>query len=319
MPRIPSLSMLTTDDAKLYLKELYGNVIENVMKTLISAKMKNRDLSGDPSSGSVVAKRFANAKPQKYGTARAAGKGEKIKGEEVVVQIDDDQEIVEEIEEKDVKLGGVDGLMDRRSANHIVRMASDLDTKFFACAFENAIQVEVDLTGPVEEVLETMIQELENTKNAFVDGVPRQMIRMVLNSAWYGKIRNQLDKTSRANVDTTVEEFYSWHGVQADSCINLPTGCPFLVMCDGAIAQPITSSQYSAEKIPLSEAHAISLFYHDGTDVVTPDLILMPKQSGSGAVESATKFTNVKTENVLYVTNKDAVKLCTDSTQYNAA
>ena len=177
MPRIPSLSMLTTDDAKLYLKELYGNVIENVMKTLISAKMKNRDLSGDPSSGSVVAKRFANAKPQKYGTARAAGKGEKIKGEEVVVQIDDDQEIVEEIEEKDVKLGGVDGLMDRRSANHIVRMASDLDTKFFACAFENAIQVEVDLTGPVEEVLETMIQELENTKNAFVDGVPRQMIR----------------------------------------------------------------------------------------------------------------------------------------------
>ena len=319
MSRIPSLSMLTTDDAKLYLKELYGNVIANVMKTLISAKMKNRDLSGDPSSGSVVAKRFANAKPQKYGTARAAGKGEKIKGEEVVVQIDDDQEIVEEIEEKDVKLGGVDGLMDRRSSNHVVRMASDLDTKFFACAFENAIQVEVDLTGPVEEVLETMIQELENTKNAFVDGVPRQMIRMVLNSAWYGKIRNQLDKTSRANVDTTTEEFYTWHGVQVDSCINLPTGCPFLVMCDGAVAQPVMSSQYSAEKIPLSEAHAISLFYHDGTEVVTPDLILTPKQSGGGVVEGATKFKNVKTENVLHVTNEDAVNLCTNSEQYSAA
>ncbi len=218
-----------------------------------------------------------------------------------------------------VDIGGVDGLMDRRSSNHVVRMASDLDTKFFACAFENAIQVEVDLTGPVEEVLETMIQELENTKNAFVDGVPRQMIRMVLNSAWYGKIRNQLDKTSRANVDTTTEEFYTWHGVQVDSCINLPTGCPFLVMCDGAVAQPVMSSQYSAEKIPLSEAHAISLFYHDGTEVVTPDLILTPKQSGGGVVEGATKFKNVKTENVLHVTNEDAVNLCTNSEQYSAA
>ena len=319
MPRIPSLSMLTTDDAKLYLKELYGNVIANVMKNLISARMKNRDLSGDPSSGSVIAKRFANAKPQKYGTARAAGKGEKVKGEEVVVQIDYDQEIVEEIEEKDVKLGGVDGLMDRRSSNHVVRMASDLDTKFFQVAFENAIKVEVDLTGPVEEVLETMIQELENTKNSFIDGVPRQMIRMVLNSAWYGKIRNQLDKTSRANVDTTTEEFYTWHGVQVDSCINLPNGCPFLVMCDGAIAQPVMSSQYKPDMIPMTEAWAICLFYHAGTNVVTPDLILMPKQSGSGTVEGATKFTNVKTENVLYVTNKDAVKLCTDSEQYSAA
>lgn len=319
MSRIPSLSMLTTDDAKLCLEELSKGVISNVMKTLKSASMKNKDLSGDPTSGSVIAKRFANAKPQKYGTARAAGKGQKIKGEEVVIQIDDDQEIVEEIEEKDVKLGGVDGLMQRRSANHVVRMASYLDTKFFECAFKNAIQVEVDLTGSVEEVLETMIQELENTKNAFVDGVPRQMIQMVLNSAWYGKIRNQLDKTSKSNVDTTTEEFYTWHGVRVDSCINLPNGCPFLVMCDGAVAQPVLPSQYSPEKIPLSEAWAIAMFFHDGTGVVTPDLILMPKQSGSGTVEGATKFTNVKTENVLYVTNKDAVKLCTDSEQYSAA
>lgn len=277
--RIPSLSMLTTDDAKLYLAELYGKVIAGVMRTLTSAKMKNRDLSGDPASGSVVAKRFQNAKPQKYGTARAAGKGEKVKGEEVVVQIDDDEEIVEEIENKDIKLGGVDGLMDRRSANHIMRMAADLDTKFFQCASDNAIAVEVDLAGgAVEDILEAVIQEVENTKNAFVDGVPRQMIRMVLNSFWYGKIRNQLDKTTRANVDTSEEEFKAWHGVEAESCINLPVDCPFLVMCDGAVAQPVMSAPYSPEKIPLSEAYAISLFYHDGTQPVTPDLIFKPVQ-----------------------------------------
>ena len=34
---------------------------------------------------------------------------------------------------------------------------------------------------------------------------------------------------------------------------------------------------YTAEKIPLSEATAVSLFYHYGTKVVTPDLIFKKK------------------------------------------
>ena len=33
------------------------------------------------------------------------------------------------------------------------------------------------------------------------------------------------------------------------------------------------SNPYGAEKIPLSEAYAVSLFYHYGTKVVMPDLI----------------------------------------------
>lgn len=70
MPRIESLSILTQDGGKEYLAELYGKVIENVQKNLVSFGMKNVDLSGDPASGSVEAKRFVNAKSQAYGTAR---------------------------------------------------------------------------------------------------------------------------------------------------------------------------------------------------------------------------------------------------------
>ena len=277
MARIESLSILLTDEGNDFLAELYGKTIENVMKALVSASMKNTDLSGDPTSGSVEAKRFANAQPKDYGTARTAGKGDKVKAKPVVVRIDDDKEIVEEVAEKDTKLYGVDGLLEKRATNHVVQMASYLDGKFFAAAAEAATEVEIDTTLPIEEQLETAIQALENTKNDFVDGVPRAMMHLVCSTAIYGKIRNALDKQTRANVDTAAEEFYTWHGVETKSCVHLPVGVDYLVMVTGAVAQPVTADQYKAEKIPLSNDVAVELFFHSGTQVVTPDLILKPK------------------------------------------
>ena len=108
MPRITSLNMLLESEGKDYLAELYGKVIENVQKALVSSGMKNTDLSGDPVSGSVEAKRFANATSKDYGTARAAGKGDAVKASPVTIVIDQDKEIVEELEEKDIKLSAED-------------------------------------------------------------------------------------------------------------------------------------------------------------------------------------------------------------------
>lgn len=279
MARIEALNILMESSGKEYLAELYGHVIEGVQKALISGGMKNMDLSGDPVSGTVEAKRFVNATSKAYGTARTAGKGDAVKAQPVTVALDKDKEIVEELEQKDVRLYGVDGVLDRRATNHILRMAAELDNAFFAVAETAA--TEVDLAGitAIEDQLETVIQACENTKNDFVDGVPRSMMNLVCSTAVYGKIRNALDKLARANVDTSAEEFLGWHGVRAYSCVNLPTGCDFLVMVDGAVAQPVMADQYVAEKIPLSNAYGVSLFYHYGTKVVTPDLIFKPKKS----------------------------------------
>lgn len=279
MSRITSLNILLESEGKDYLAELYGRVIENVQKNLISAGMKNMDLSGDPSSGTVEAKRFANATSKAYGTARTAGKGDAVTARPVTVALDTDKEIVEELEEKDVRLYGVDGVLDRRAANHVLRMAAELDTAFFAAADTAATEVTVDTTAAIEDQLETVIQACENTKNDFVDGVPRAMMNLVCSTSTYGKIRNALDKTQRSNVDTSAEEFLAWHGVNTQSCVNLPTGCDFLVMVNGAVAQPVMADQYVAEKIPLSNAYGVELFYHYGTKVVTPDLIFKPKAS----------------------------------------
>ena len=278
MARIESLSILAeSQEGNDFLAELYGKTIENVQKQLISGSMKNTDLSGDPSSGSVEAKRFANAQPQDYGTARGKGEGNKVKAKPVVVRIDQDKEIVEEIEEKDTKLYGVDGLLEKRSTNHVISMATALDRAFFQVAADNAVEVEIDESLPIEEQLETAIQALENTHNDYVDGVPRAMMHLVTDTAVYGQVRNMLDKQARSNVDTAAEEFYAFHGVETKSCVHLPAGVRFLLMVTGAVAQPVTANQYKAEKIPMSEAYAVELFYHYGTEAVTPDLILKPK------------------------------------------
>lgn len=276
MPRINALNILTTEEGKEYLAELYGKVIDNVQKNIVSATMKNTDLSGDPTAGSVEAKRFVNAASQPYGTARTAGKGNAVKAQAVTVPIDTNKEIVEELETKDVSLYGVDGILEKRAQNHVLRMAAELDRAFFAAAYKDATKVTVDTAGNIEDVLETIIQECENTNNDFVDGVPRDMMHLVLSSKFYGKIRNSLDKTSKANIDTTTEEFYVWHGVEVKSCTRLPEGCDILLMVTGAVAQPVMSEQYVAEKIPLSTAYGVSMFYNYGTKVVMPDLIFTP-------------------------------------------
>ena len=300
MARITSLNILLEQGGKDYLSELYGRVIANVQKELISGDMKNRDLSGDPTSGSVEAKRFANASPKAYGTARAAGKGDALKAKPVTVPLDQDDEIIEEIEEKDIRLYGVDGLLERRAENHVRRMAAKLDRAFFTAAYNGATEAEINSNDPIEDQLETIIQTCENTMNDFVDGVPRAMMRLVCGTYVYGKIRNALDKVSRPNVDTTTEEFYAWHGVEVKSCVHLPSGCPFLLIVEGSVAQPVYAKPYAAEKIPLADAYAVELFYHYGTTVVTPDLIFKPKyvtaasgNSGNGN-DSGTATANAK-------------------------
>jgi len=276
--RIESLSMLTSAGGAALLQELYGKVIENVQKNLVSATMKNQDLSGDPTSGTLVAKRFVNASSAAYGTARTAGAGSKVKADEVVVAIDTDKEIVEELEEKDIRLYGVEGVLNRRAQNHSLRMEAELDTAFFTAAAAAATQVTVPATvTTVEDELEIIIQTCETTKNNFVDGVDRDQMHLVLSPAYYGKVRNMLDKTSRSNIDTSVSEFMAWHGVETQSCIHMPTGCDYILMVDGAVAQPVMSNSYTAEKIPLSNATGVSLFYSYGTKVVTPDLIFKKK------------------------------------------
>lgn len=75
MPRIKSLSILSSKEGNDFLAEKYGIVIDNIIRGTISSQLKNRDLSGDPTTGTVEAKRFCNSKANPYGHGARRWKG----------------------------------------------------------------------------------------------------------------------------------------------------------------------------------------------------------------------------------------------------
>ena len=275
--RIESLNVLLdgSEQGKMLLKEAYDGVIANVQKATISSKIKNTDLSGDPDAGTVEAKRFVNASSQAYGTARTNSKGSAVKGKTVTIAIDTNREFVEEIEQKDIRLLGVDGLVAKRSANHAQRLVAELDTAFFAEGKTAGTQFKPakDMTD-IQKIVETAILQLEKLKNPYIDGLDRDMLSITFDPDTYSAMRMYLDTVSNTNVDTTTEEFTMYHGVKCYSSNRLPEGVKFEIMMDESIAQPIRSVPYTAERIPLSEAVAVEMFFYYGTKAVTPDTIL---------------------------------------------
>ena len=90
--------MLQDGKTKDNLKQVLSGVLENVASRAISEQIKAKNGSGNPEGGVIEYKRFVNAELKDKGTARAAGKGDKVKAKPVKVVIDTDKEIVEELQ-----------------------------------------------------------------------------------------------------------------------------------------------------------------------------------------------------------------------------
>jgi len=273
MARTKALSLLQSASAKADLSEIYGIVIDNVMKDTLSSVLKSQNYTGNPKAGSVEFKRFENSEAKTYGTARTAGKGDSITAPPLTVNIDEHKEIVEECTKFDLDTFGVSGIMSRRASNHIDTMTTDLDTAFFSTACSSAETFTPVSSEPLV-ILEEAILKLETVKNKHVRGTNRINHRLILSPSYYSMVRNSLDSVINSNVDTASEEFGMFHGVRVYSTINLPEGVDFLIMHSGVVAQPVVVNQYSnPEKIPLSNDFAITLFYNYGTKALTPDLM----------------------------------------------
>lgn len=276
MARLDALSIkLQNGSSAEKLAEEYGKVIENIQAITLSAKLKNTDLSGDPNSGTVEAKRFVNVAGQTYGTARTAGKGQYVKAKPVVISIDDNTEYIEEVEEKDLKTYGVDGLIERRTRNHQDALARELDTKFFAEAVNAGTSFTATVGASIEDEIEEAIESIETTKNDFVNGVPRNMIEIVMSPVYYGKLRNKINAIPNSNGLGQVANYEqgTFNNTKVYSSVFLPSGINYVVMVNGAVAQPVMTSVYNPTKIELSDATAFGLFAYKGTKAVMEDLI----------------------------------------------
>ena len=244
MARTSALGVMN-DTNKAELTELYGELLEGVYKDAVSEQIKNKMYSSDKG-------------------AALDNKGK------VTVNVNVDREIVEEIEGKDVQLFGVPDIIARRTQNHVSSMTADLDSAFFKEA-ETVAHAVTTAETDIEEVVEAVIQDIETTKNEFVDGVDRSQIVLTLTPNVYGKLRNHIDKASVTTADSGEEEIEVFHGVRVFS--NTRQTAAAIAMVDGAIAQPVLTNEYKDEPVPLSNAHAVELFYSYGTKAVTPDLV----------------------------------------------
>ena len=277
MARLDALSIKMTDGSTAEkLAEEYGKVIENIQHITLASKLKNTDLSGDPTSGTVEAKRFVNVSGKSYGTARGHGYADKIKANPVVVSLNDNTEYLEEVEEKDLKTYGVNGLIERRTRNHQDALAVELDTKFFAEAVQQGTSFSPTGTPTIEDEIEEAIQTIETTKNDYVQGVPRNMIEIVMSPLYYGKLRNKINSIPNSNNLGVVPNFEegTFNNTKIYSSVFLPSGVNYVVMVNGAVAQPVMTSIYNPKQIELSDAIGFGLFAYKGTKAVMSDLII---------------------------------------------
>lgn len=268
MARQDALNIYVTEDVKDKLAETYGSVIEAVQKGALSEQIKNKNYSGDATTGSVEIDRFSNATINDLGTARTGGKGDALKNSgKVTVNVDTDKEIVEELAKKDVKLHGLDGMAEKRKANHVKRMIAYLDREFFSCAEAEGTKVTLTKTA-IQEKIEELILSVETTVNDWVDGVERDMLVLTVTPAVYSELQNYIDSVPNSLTGLTDNMF---HNVRIYS--NHRQTKPYICMIDGAVAQLVTTDSYDAEKIPLSNDIALELFFSKGTKAVMPDLI----------------------------------------------
>lgn len=277
MARVDSLSiklepLLSSNDK---LAEEYGKVIDNLRTRSLAFQLKNRNLSGSPTAGSVEAKRFANTTAQEYGTARGNGYASKVGALPVQVPINDNREWLEEIEEKDIEMYGTDGLIERRTANHERSMETYYDKKFFEVAVSAGTALTIEGTPTIDDEIEQAIEAVETVKNDYVDGVNRDEIVVVMTPAKYGALRNKINNNMNSErlAGVTSYEGGVFNNARVYSSVRLPSGVDYVVMHEGAVAQPIRTKIYNPKPVDLSDAVAFGIFGYAGTTAVEPDLI----------------------------------------------
>ena len=256
-----ALSILTTGTTKDKLAEIRGAIIDAIRAKCVSTLIKNNNYSGDPESGSVIFDRFKDAELNNYGTARTNSKGTALKNSgKVILNIDTDKEIVEEIEIKDVTLSGINGLLDRRTASHAGRIAAFLDKEFFRIAEAAAVAVTIAPTvTAIEDKVEELISKAETLSNDWVDGMDRSDLVITCNPKGYGKDGSKAE---------AIELF---HGVRVINTVRQTAD--IMVQRMGSVGQLAIVNKYNAEKVPLSNSLALSIFVSEGTKAVTPDTI----------------------------------------------
>lgn len=282
MARQSSLNVADyTDQTTLdNLAETLDGVIENIQTSAVSEVLKNKEGSGEPESGSVEYKRFVNATLNAKGTARTAGKGSKVIAKPIIVNLDDDKEIIEELQIKDVKLYGIDGMAEKRKSNFSKRVIAYLDRKFFATAVSAGTKfTRGSLTG-AKDIIDAMIVQAKETSSDFIDGIDAEDLALVVNGTYRKALKNELDELPNGTAPSN-GRIGVYDSVETYESNRLPSGVNAIVMLKGAVALPYFLSEYAAEKVPFDDAIALETFLYNGSKALVEEAIIYDGEAAS--------------------------------------
>lgn len=275
MARQPALNIADYTDQSTMdnLAEVLDGVIENIQVSAVSEALKNTNGSGNPEGGSVEYKRFVNAVLEDKGTARTAGKGAKVIAKPVIVNLDDDKEIVEELQIKDVKLYGIDGMAEKRKGNFSKRIIAYLDRKFFNEAVTSGTQFTRGGLSDAKDIIDAMIVSAKETQSDFIDGIDAEDLALVVNGTYRKALKNELDALPNGTAPSN-GAIGTYDSVTVYESNRLPEGVNAIIMLKGAIAQPRLISDYQAEKVPFDDAIALETFLYTGVETLVPEAVI---------------------------------------------
>ena len=289
---------LENGTTKAYLKNVLAGIFENYQKEALSARFKSKNANLNRAAGSYEFKRFANSTVRDYGTARTAGKGDKIIAPPITVNLDKNKEIVEEVNFFDADGSftdeGFKAMVERRKTNFELSVTDFLDLDFFSVAkaggtAATALGVtDLDSTKSFKRQIETLIGKFEKTgKNGteikYVRGIDRRYMALILDSSLYGLVKDELNDCRNFSQMISDEKFTGINGVACFSSVNLPDGVDYELMTMDSIAQPVLPSGFEFEKIPLSIEYAMEMFFRYGSKVLAPELVLHGKLAADAA------------------------------------
>lgn len=276
MARTPALNIADYTDQTTMdnLAHTLDGVIENIQTSAVSEALKNKRGSGNPAPyGSIEYKRFVNAQLKAKGTARTAGAGDKVIANPIIVNMNDDKEIVEELQMKDVKLYGIDGMAEKRKANFANRIVAYLDRQFFAEAVQGGTQFTRGALTDRKEILDAMIVAAKETQSDFIDGIDAEDLAIVLNGTARKDLKNDLDAlpngTSPAN-----GAIGAYDSIIVHESNRLPINVDMIVMLKESVAQPFFVDDYQAEKVPFDDAIALESYLYTGKETLVPEAII---------------------------------------------
>lgn len=270
---VDALSIFLTSETKDKLATKVAGVMENLQTEALSQRLKSTNLSGDPDAGTVEIKRFKNISSEEYGTARTAGKGQKLYASPVYINIDVDRELVEEIENKDLKMYGVDDLLSRRATALQKALERELDRRFFDYAVTAGTEY-TPTASDIEDIVDEMVSEINTLSNDFIDGVDDEDVVIVADPATYKSLRKYIDTIAASGTNAKNGRIEIFHSVQIEKSNRLPSGVKLIVMIKNIIGQPVLVTGVDIEKVPLSNAVDTELFYSTKEGTATPEGII---------------------------------------------